>query len=100
MDQAVYKGFDTYMTIIVKDPDYNKRTTFAESVVVSIKTSVGGTNKKYILRETGSDTGIFTATLKLSGESANSNTIRVADNDEITVIFINKNVRATAKFNR
>ena len=100
LDQAVYKGFDTYMTIIVKDPDYNKKATFAESVVVSIKTSVGGTNKKYILRETGSDTGIFTATLKLSGESANSNTIRVADNDEITVVFIDKNVRATAKFNK
>jgi len=100
LDKTVYKGLDTYMTISVKDPDYNKKATFAESVVVSIKTSVGGTNKKYILRETGSDTGIFTATLKLSGESANSNTIRVADNDEITVVFIDKNVRATAKFNK
>ena len=100
LDQAVYKGFDTYMTISVKDPDYNKRTTYAESVEVSIKTSQGGTNRKYILRETGSDTGIFTATLKLSGEPANSGTIRVADNDEITVVFINKNVRATVKFNK
>jgi len=100
LDQAVYKGYDTYMTISLKDPDYNKRTTFAESVEVSIKTSGSRTSKKYILRETGSDTGIFAATLKLSGESANYSTIRVADNDEITVIFVDKNVRATAKFNK
>ncbi|MEA4847610.1 MAG: hypothetical protein VB106_10300 [Clostridiaceae bacterium] len=100
LDQAVYKGYDTYMTISLKDPDYNKSTTAFESVEVLIKTSRGGTNKKYILRETGGDTGIFTANLKFSKESPGYSTIRVADNDEITVNFINKNVNAKASFNK
>jgi hypothetical protein len=100
LDQTVYKGYDTYMTISLKDPDYNKSTTAFESVEVVIKTSRGGTNKKYTLRETGGDTGIFTASLKLSGEAPGYSAIRVADNDEITVNFINKNVSAKASFNK
>lgn len=100
LDQVMYKGYDTYLTISLKDPDYNKRTTIAERVEVRIRTSQGGTNMKYTLRETGSDTGIFSATLKLSEESPSYSTVRVADNDEITVIYINKNVSATADFNR
>jgi hypothetical protein len=88
------------MTISLKDPDYNKSTTAYERMEVLVKTSRGGTNKKYFLRETGSNTGIFTATLKLSKESLNYNTICVADTDEITVKFVDKNVTASAAFSK
>lgn len=98
LDQTSYKGYDTYMTISLKDPDYNKRKTIVERMEVLIKTTNGKTNMKYFLRETGIDTGIFTATLKLSKGAPNISTVRVADSDEIMVLFVDKNVSGKASF--
>ncbi|HOR86944.1 MAG TPA: hypothetical protein PLL98_10730, partial [Bacillota bacterium] len=100
LDQVLYKGYDTYINITLKDPDYNKKTAIPERVQVLIKTSQGGTSMKYTLLETGSDTGVFTAQLKLSNGSPGGSTIRVSDTDEITVIFVDKNVRASAAFTK
>lgn len=100
LNQTSYKGFDTYMTITLKDPDYNKSITAFERTEVLIKTTNGNTSKRYFLRETGSDTGVFTASLKLSKESPGYNTIQVADTDEIALIFIDKNLRVEASFTR
>jgi len=86
------------MTISVKDPDYNKRKTLQEKVKVLVKTSKGNTNKTYYLEETGVDTGVFTGSLMLSKDAADIGRIQVADSDEITVLFIDKNISAKAGF--
>lgn len=100
LDKTFYKGFDTYMTISVKDPDYNKRKTLQEKVSVLVRTSKGNTNRKYYLEETGVDTGVFTGSFMLSKDAAYNDRIQVTDNDEITVTFIDKNVSVKAKFNK
>lgn len=98
LDRTDYKGYGTYMTISLKDPDYNKSTTAYERLEVLIKTSGRKAGVKYTLRETGGDTGIFTASLKLSKESPNYSNVQVTDTDEITVTFVDKNVSASAGF--
>ena len=100
LDSTLYKGYDSVMTISVKDPDYNKRKTLQEKVSVLVKTSKSNTSRKYYLEETGVDTGVFTGSFMLSKDAAYNDRIQVADSDEITVLFIDKNVRVTARFNK
>lgn len=100
LDKTLYKGYDSVITISVKDPDYNKRKTLQERVTVLVRTSKGNTNKTYYLEETGVDTGVFTGSLMLSKDAANIGRIQVADSDEITVLFINKNISVKANFNK
>ena len=98
LDKTSYNGYGSVMTISVKDPDYNKRKTLQEKVKVLVKTSKGNTNKTYYLEETGVDTGVFTGSLMLSKDAADIGRIQVADSDEITVLFIDKNISAKAGF--
>lgn len=98
LDQTQYKGYDTYMTITLSDPDGNKYPAARDSVEVTIKTSSSSTGKKYTLRETGVNTGVFTLKLKLTKEAATSKTVRVSDSDQITVTLSDKNVSAKAGF--
>ena len=100
LDSTLYKGYGSAMTISVKDPDYNKRKTLQEKVSVLVRTSKGNTSRKYYLEETGVDTGVFTGSFMLSKDAAYNDRIQVADSDEITVLFIDKNVRVTARFNK
>jgi hypothetical protein len=100
LDNTLYKGYDSVITISVRDPDYNKRKTLQEKVSVLVRTSKGNTNRKYYLEETGVDTGVFTGSFMLSKDAAYNDRIQVADSDEITVLFIDKNVTAKAGFQK
>ncbi|HYF75233.1 MAG TPA: hypothetical protein VD757_01490 [Candidatus Nitrosocosmicus sp.] len=100
LDQTIYKGYETYMVITVKDPDINRMANECESTEVLVKTSANGNGVKYSLKETGTDTGVFTASLKLSKDSPDSSSVKVNDTDKITVIYINKNMRAAADFSK
>lgn len=100
LDKTLYKGYGSVITISVKDPDYNKRKTLQEKVTVLVRTSKGNTDAKYYLEETGVDTGVFTGSLMLSKDVANIGRIQVAGSDEITVLFINKNISVKAGFNK
>lgn len=100
LDQTSYKGYETYMLISVKDPDYNRSPNSCESVEVLVKTSGNANGVKYTLKETDSDTGVFTASLKLSKDSLTYGDLKVSETDRITVTFINKNVSVTADFSK
>ena len=100
LDKTLYKGYGSVITISVKDPDYNKRKTLQERVTVLVRTSKGNTDAKYYLEETGVDTGVFTGSFMLSKDVANIGRIQVADSDEITVLFVNKNISVKANFNK
>ncbi len=98
LDRTSYKGYDTYMLISLKDPDYNRSSNDSENVEVLVKTSGNANGVKYTLKETGIDTGVFTASLKLSKDSPSIGDLKVSETDRITVTFINKNVSAAADF--
>lgn len=100
MDNAAYKGYDTYLTINLNDPDQNKSTTVRDKVDVLVKTKSGKTSREYTLTETDSNTGIFTARLKFTEEAPAYGRIRVEDSDEITVSFREKKASVSAVFER
>ncbi len=100
LDQSSYKGLGSYMTIELNDPDYNKKPNARESVKVLVKTSANPKGTKYVLKETDSDTGVFTGSFKLSDALPSYSNIKVDSTDEITVIFIDKNVSVSADFSR
>lgn len=97
-DKASYKGYDTYMTIKLNDPDQNLSTTARDKVKVIIKTKSGRTNMEYTLSETGSNTGIFSARLRLTEDAPSSSKVRVMGLDEISVNFKEKKVEAGVEF--
>ncbi len=98
LDKTAYKGYDTYMTISLNDPDQNLSTTVRDKVDVSVKTKSGKTKTEYTLTETSSNTGIFSVRLKFTRESPSVGKIRVIHDDEITVTFKDKKVSASARF--
>lgn len=98
LDKATYSGYDTYMTINLNDPDQNWSTTVRDKVYVLVKAKSGKTNTEYTLTETGSNTGVFYARLKLTTEAPATSKVRVAPVDEITVTFKDKNVSISAPF--
>lgn len=101
LDRTSYSGYGAYMLISVKDPDYNRSPKSLDSVKVIIKTSANGNGVEYTLKETGADTGVFTASLVLSKDSTTDySSIKVNDTDKIIVTFINKNMNATADFTK
>lgn len=100
LDQSSYKGYGTYMIINLTDPDYNKRINAIESVEVIIKTSANAKGARYVLKETDSDSGVFTASLKLSADPPSYSNIMVGNTDRIIVTFVDKNVSAAADFSK
>lgn len=100
LDKTQYTGYNTYMTITVTDPDGNKYPASRESIEVAVKTVGSTTGKKYTLRETGANTGIFTVKLKLIKESSTGSALHVRDTDTITVTFSDKRVSAAAGFTK
>lgn len=98
LDKTEYQGYDTYMTITLNDPDQNKNTTSRDKVVVRVKSENGKTNLEYTLTETGVNTGIYTAKLKLSDDNPSISNVRVTSDDEITVTFKEKEVEVSAIF--
>jgi hypothetical protein len=100
LDNSVYKGYETYMTINLEDPDQNRSTTTRDRVSVLVSTKSSKTNKEYTLTETGNNTGVFTLSLEFSDEAPATGRIRVTAEDVINVTFKDKGVSATAKFTK
>lgn len=98
LDQKSYKGFGSTITISLTDPGCNKHQNAQENVKVLVKTSVTGKGLVYALKETGVDTGVFSATLKLYKDMSGYGNVKVGETDTITVTFVDKNVSVSAGF--
>lgn len=100
LDQPGYKGYGAIMTITLKDPDYNRKENVPESVEVLIKTARSMNGTRYVLKETGTDTGVFTANIVLSESVSNFSSLKVNGTDKVTVTLVDKNVSTTADFSK
>lgn len=104
LDKTEYIGYDTYMTITLKDPDQNKSRTARDKVLITVETQNGRNNKEYELSETSSDSGEFRVKLKLETDNSGKNSVKVKPEDVITVIFRSKSgdkrVSVTATFSK